>query len=100
MVIKTPIPVKMHPKRKKIVARLLELEADVVFADGFDEAIIGLAAQHTKKPVVVYDREKCIEVLMKRGPMSLMDANRCLRANTEGIWAGEQTPMFLDRCEA
>jgi hypothetical protein len=99
MAIKTPIPVKMHKRRKQIVERLLEIEEDVVFADGFDAAIIGLGMQHTKKPVVVYDRNKCIEILMRRDHMSHEDAEEFFCFNTECAWVGDQTPMFLDRCE-
>lgn len=100
MVIKTPIPVKMHPKRKKIVARLLELEADVVFADGFDDAIIGIAAQHTRNPVVVYDREECLKIIMRRDHINRAAAESRFCTDTECEYVGSQTPMFLDRCEA
>lgn len=99
MPTKTPIPVRMHPKRKRIVERLLEIEEDVIFADGFDDAIIGLAVQYTKKPVVVYDRAKCIKILMKQDRISHEDAEDYFCFNTECAWVGEQTPMFLDRCE-
>jgi len=99
MNLKTPIPIKMHPCRKRIVERLLEIEEDATFADGYDDAIIGLGMVHTRKPVVVYDRQKCIETLVKRDGMSYDEAEEFFCFNTDCAWVGEQTPMFLDRCE-
>lgn len=70
-----------------------------MFADGFDDAIIGLGQQFSRKPIVVYDRPKCIEILMKRDGMSHEEAEEFFEFNTQGAWVGEQTPMFVDRCE-
>lgn len=97
--IQTPIPIKMNPNRRRIIERLVELEEDATFADGFDDAILGLASQHTKKPIVIYDRQKCIEILVERDGMTHEEAEEFFCFNTECAWVGEQTPMFLDRCE-
>ena len=32
-------------------------------ADGFDEAIMGIAERCARSPVVVYDAERCIDIL-------------------------------------
>ncbi len=85
--------------KEQVVARLVEMEADAMFADGFEDAIIGLAQQFTKLPIVVYDRRRCIEILMERDGMTHEEAEEFFSFNTEGAWVGEQTPMFLDRCE-
>lgn len=97
--LRTPIPLKLHPRRRQIIERLLELEEDATFADGFDDAIIGLGVQYTKKPLVVYDRSQCIEILMQRDGMTYAEAEEYFCFNTDCAWVGEQTPMFLDRCE-
>jgi hypothetical protein len=75
------------------------MEEDAQFANGFEDAILGLACQHTKKPIVLYDRAKCIEILMERDKMSHEEAEEFFQFNTECAWVGEQTPMFLDKCE-
>jgi hypothetical protein len=36
-------------------------------ADGFDEAIIGIAERCAQSPVGVYDAERCIDILLGLG---------------------------------
>ena len=36
-------------------------------ADGLDDAIIGMAYRIGDTPVVAYDHEKCVEILMEQG---------------------------------
>ena len=36
-------------------------------ADGFDEAIIGIAERCAQSPLGVYDAERCIEILVGLG---------------------------------
>ena len=51
---------------------------DVLFADGFDDAIIGFDPNLWR---VVYSRNRCIEILMKEGDSEL-DAIDYLEYNT------------------
>lgn len=90
---------EMHPRRLAITERMIAIDEDIVFLDGFDDAIVGVAVQHTKKPVVVYDRARCIEILMERDGMPHDEAEEFFGFNTECVWVGEQTPMFLDKCD-
>ena len=59
-------------------------------ADGFDEAIIGVTTQG----LVVYDYDKCVEVLMKEG-MEEIEAVEHLEFNVVGAYMGEGTPIFI-----
>jgi len=69
-------------------------EEELLFMDGFDDAVIGLAVQFNK-PVVLYDRNKCIQNLMDQG-LSWENAEEYFSYNCEGAWLGEKTPaMFL-----
>jgi hypothetical protein len=70
---------------------------DAMLADGFDEAIIGMAERATKAMLVVYDAEKCIDILMKRDRMTRDDAAEFFMFNTAGAWMGDLTPLFLWR---
>ena len=36
-------------------------------ADGFDESIIGIAERCAQSPLVVYDAERCIDILVGLG---------------------------------
>jgi hypothetical protein len=70
---------------------------EALTADGFDEAIIGVAQRCSKPPLVVYDAQKCIEILMKRDGMTYEEADEFFEFNTLGSWVGEHTPLFLWR---
>ena len=77
---------------------LSEASPDTLFADGFEDAIMGVAVQGGKhNPVVVYDRARCIEILMSRDEMSEDEAEEFFCFNTEGAWVGDYTPVWLSR---
>jgi len=69
-------------------------EQDILLADGFEEAFIGVAYQFDK-PMAVFDREKCINILAR--DMSHEEAEEYFQFNVEGAYVGESTPAFLDR---
>ena len=78
---------------------LSEENPEAIVFDGFDKAIIGVAKQHTRPPLVVYDPEKIIECLMDQGIESYDDAVDYYEFNIACLWAGEGTPLLLDRLE-
>ncbi len=67
---------------------------DVLFADGFNEAIIGFEPNMWK---VVYSRNKVIEILMK--DMSEEEAIEFAEYNTFNAYVGEKTPLWVDDME-
>jgi len=69
-------------------------EDTLLFADGFDDAIIGLDTNSLR---VVYSKQKMIECLMK--DMELDDAIEYLEFNTWGAYVGEQTPIYIDEID-
>tara|TARA_Y100000310_G_C20634712_1_gene790554 strand:- start:394 stop:654 length:261 start_codon:yes stop_codon:yes gene_type:complete len=73
---------------------LKETDAEVLFADGFDEAVLGVVQQFNRY-IVLYDRAKCIEILAK--DMTEEEAEEHFESNVVGGWHGEQTPCFLLR---
>jgi hypothetical protein len=82
--------------RELIEERLVEENPKAKFADGFDEALVGIARRFGADPLPVYSREKCINVLMKRDKMNEEDANEFFEFNVIGSWVGEGTPIFMD----
>jgi hypothetical protein len=70
---------------------------DALLADGFDEAILGIAERCTQPALVVYDTQKCIEILMTRDGMTYDEAWEYFDFNTIGAWVGDMTPLFLTR---
>jgi hypothetical protein len=46
---------------------------------------------------VVYDADKCIELLLADSDMTTDDAWEYFEFNVEGAWVGEGTPVFMRR---
>ena len=67
---------------------------DVSIAEGFDDAIIGVVERYGMEPVVLYDKEKCLELLVKGGIDDVDDANEYFYYNVLGSYIGETTPCF------
>ena len=68
-------------------------DEDILIADGFEEAFLGVAVQFTK-PIAIFDRQKCIEILMQ--DMSEEDAYEYFEFNVVGAYVGENTPAFIE----
>lgn len=64
-------------------------------ANGFDNAIIGVARQFNQPEKLVYDYSKCVEILMSRDEMSKDDAVEFMEFNVVGAYVGEQTPIWM-----
>ena len=80
---------------KKKMAMLKEAsDGETLTADGFDDALIGCAEQFSRV-VAVYDREKCIKILMKRDKMTREEAEEFFSFNVTGAYVGDHTPVFL-----
>lgn len=77
-----------------ICDRLAEQNAEAVLADGFEEALIGIAEVFNKS-IAMYDKRKCIEILMIRDKMSYETACEFFEFNTQGAYFGESTPAFV-----
>ena len=71
-------------------------EEELLLADGFEDAFIGIARQFNK-PFAVYDRSKCIQSLLM--DMTLEDAEEHFQYNVEGAYVGEGTPAFITLAE-
>jgi hypothetical protein len=84
-----------HPDEKinDCISTSLSEDELVALADGFEEAFIGIARQFNQA-FAVYDRAKCISILMR--DMTLDEADEYFSINVEGAWVGENTPAFLD----
>lgn len=82
---------------------MLEWIADVnpeaLLADGFEDAILGLADRCSQPMLVVYDREKCVEILVERDGLTREEAEEHMNFNVTDAWVGEMTPLFLWRPE-
>lgn len=68
-------------------------EEEILKADGFDEAVIGIEESSMR---LIYSVGKCIEILMIRDEMSLEDALDYFRYNVSSSYVGEKTPIWSE----
>jgi len=66
-------------------------EEGLLFADGFDDVIIGICPNSLR---IVYSRTRCINILMK--DMNEEDAVEYAEYNTFNAYVGEKTPIWVD----
>lgn len=76
-------------EKKEVLA---EVNEEALLADGFEAALIGYVSQF-HKTVALYDRAKCIQILMDNG-LTEEDAEDHFEFNVQGAWVGENTPAF------
>tara|TARA_Y100001973_G_C5186502_1_gene328189 strand:- start:178 stop:438 length:261 start_codon:yes stop_codon:yes gene_type:complete len=67
---------------------------ELIFADGFDDAIIGVAAGHDLQRVV-YCYASMVEIMMKDNSISYEDALDWIEYNTVGSYVGKNTPIYV-----
>ena len=72
---------------------LNELWDEVLIADGFDDAIIGIKDD---TGVVYYSKEKVIDILIRDHNMTDVEAMEYADFNVFCAYVGEKTPVFLD----
>lgn len=80
-------------KFREIRDRLAEANPDALLADGFEGALIGIA-EIFHKSIALYDKDKCLDILMARNGMTYEEASEFFEFNTQGAWVGEGTPAF------
>lgn len=68
---------------------------DILFADGFDNAIIGICSGFDSGRVV-YSIQKMLDILFKDAGMPYDEGMEYLEFNTINAYVGEKTPIYLD----
>jgi hypothetical protein len=66
---------------------------ELLMADGFDAAILGIVEVKGREPVVLYDRERCLEILEE--DMDPEAAEEYLDFNVTDAFLGPYTPAFV-----
>jgi hypothetical protein len=74
--------------------QIVEYNEEALLADGFDDAIIGIAQRFGQEPVIAYDYNQCIAILQSQD-MTEEEAIEFFEYNTLGSWAGDSTPVFV-----
>lgn len=84
----------MIARGPELTEQLAEENPEALLADGFEDALIGITANHHHPVVAVYDLDKCVEILITGG-MTADEAEEYLSFNTLGAYVGEHGPLFL-----
>jgi hypothetical protein len=74
------------------------VDIPLIFFDEFDKAIVGIISGSIGNGYheqVVYDYNKCVEILMKRDGMDYETAAEHMDFNVAGGYLGEHTPLFI-----
>lgn len=77
------------------VEEYLGEDEEIMLADGFEDAFIGIGRQFSNPPYAIYDRQKCIEILMQ-DDMDYDEAEEYFEYNVQGAYVGESTPCFMN----
>jgi hypothetical protein len=83
-------------KNHEIKNIMEEENPEALFADGFDDAIIGICRKAGSLPVITYSYDKCVEVLMNQQDMPYDDAIEWMEFNVVSAYMGPHTPVFVD----
>ena len=68
-------------------------EDEILMADGFEDAFLGVAMQFNK-PISIFDYDECLTILHKDG-MSYDEAEEYMQFNVVGAYVGENTPIII-----
>ena len=87
---------KRREEGAKWLERIADVNPDAVILEGYETCIVGLAERYgINGPVLAYDYQRCIEVLIKRDDMSYDEAVEFFEFNTLGGWFGDGTSIFV-----
>lgn len=79
--------------KKLELEEIAELYPELIVADGFDDAILGVISVSNTFHIL-YDSDKCVEILVEDHSMSMEEAHEYLDFNVFSAYVGENTPAF------
>ena len=95
IVFEPEFDITIHQMNRKEIEEQYS-DTELLFADGFDDAIVGVSQQFNSLSVA-YNKNKCIEILMTRDKMSREEAMEYFEYNIVGAYVGQHTPSFIER---
>jgi len=63
--------------------------------EGYEEAFIGFTEKNLKKFIAIYDRNKCIDIVMKNQNLDREKAIEWFEKNVDEKLMGDDTPLVL-----
>lgn len=71
------------------------INEEMLLIDGMDDAYVGRLYRSGQPVIAVYDKMKCIKILVERDGMTRDEAFEFFEFNIEGAWMGDNTPGVL-----
>lgn len=73
-----------------------QYDTPLIVLEGLNEAVIGIGERFNQKPALIYDYEKCVEILTERDDMTEEEAMEFLDFNTINVHYSSEAanPIF------
>ena len=72
---------------------------EALYPTDLKEAVIGMVERYGLQPLILLDKEKCLEIFITRDGMTPEEAQEFFDFNVIGAWMGEGTPCFATLIE-
>ena len=89
----------MSTETQRAIVQAFNEDEELLFADGLDDAILGVGERCSQPNVIIYSHNKVIDILMKRDGMSHEEAIEFFDFNIGGAWVGDNTPIWMHDVE-
>ena len=94
----------VSPSPKDIISFCDDYDSEILLADGFEEAFLGVGSTFNDEPIAIYDKHKCLDLLIKdfKRENQGSDTDYYEQAleyfyyDILGSYVGEKAPIFLD----
>lgn len=81
----------------RVTVDIDEYAEGAVLLDGLEGAIVGIVENFgSPGRKMLYSKQRILDILQKRGLMTMGEAEEFYDYNIVGLYAGEQNPIFLD----
>lgn len=81
-------------EKDDFLEEMSNINAKALYPTDLKEAIIGRVERYGMHPLILLDREKCLEIFVTRDGMTPEEAEEFFEFNVIGAWMGEGTPCF------
>lgn len=71
------------------------IDENLIKADGFDDAIVGIGRRKGSEDGIVYNYDKCVEILVERDDMDYEEAIEFMEYNIVDAYVGPSSPIFV-----
>lgn len=85
----------VDPVISEFLENFPETNKEALYPTGFENAIIGRVERFGMNPLILLDRDKCIDILVRRDGMEPDEAEEFFEINVIGAWMGDAgTPCY------